>query len=351
MALLFCDSFDHYASATMAGKWSQGTIVTGADGVNIATGRFGSGFNVTMSNVTPGASTYAGRQIDGMSATTVIAGFAYFWVTQTTHDTIIFALREGTTNHLEIRRNSAQQLYVSRNGTQIAIGSAALSPSVWHYVELKAIINSSTGLAQLRINGVQVATFSGNTRNGGSGVVNAVMIGPGPSTSIPGTLNYTLDDLYICDDTGAAPNNTFLGDIRVEALFPNGNGNSSQWVGSDADSTDNYLLVDETPASTADYVGSSTVGDKDTYNYTSITPLVGTIHGAQIIPYAAKTDAGTRTIVNVARSGSSESDSSSRTLTTTALYYPTISELNPATGLAWTVTEINAAEFGTKVNT
>ena len=101
----------------------------------------------------------------------------------------------------------------------------------------------------------------------------------------------------------------------------------------------------------ADYVQSSTVGDKDTYNYTSITPLVGTIHGVQTVPYAAKTDAGTRTIVNVARSGSSESNSSSRTLSTTALYYPSVNELNPATGLAWTVSEINAGEFGVKVNT
>ena len=351
MALLYCDSFDHYVTADIALKYPVHTIGAAADGPNIATGRFGNGMQMTYSNVTPGATTSVRRTIDGLSATTVIVGFAYFWTTQTTNDVTIVGLYEGTTQQITIRQNSSSQLYVARGSSAVATMTTSLSTNVWYYVEVRAFMNDSTGTVDLHVNGSSRATFTGDTLNGGTGAVTTLQLGPAPSTSIPGTLNYRIDDVYVCDTAGSAPNNTFLGDIRVEALFPNANGNSSQWVGSDSNSTDNYLLVDETAPNGADYVQSSTVGDKDTYNYTSITPLVGTIHGAQIVPYAAKTDAGTRTIVNVARSGSSESDSSSRTLSTTALYYPSITSLNPATGLAWTVSEINAAEFGVKVNT
>ena len=69
-------------------------------------------------------------------------------------------------------------------------------------------------------------------------------VGPNGAT----TANYDYDDLYICDGTTVPgePVNDFLGDVRVDTLYPNGNGNSSQWVGQDANSTDNYLNVDDT---------------------------------------------------------------------------------------------------------
>lgn len=349
MALLYCDSFDHYATADIALKYPVHTIGAATDGPSISAARFGNGMRMQYSNVTPGATTSTRRAIDGLSASTVIVGFAYFWTTQTTNDVTIVSLYEGTTQQVTIRQNSSAQLYAARGSTAVATMTTSLSVNTWYYIELKTLVSAS-GTVDLRVNGASVATFSGNTLNGGTGSITTLQLGPAPSTAIAGTLDYRLDDVYLCDTAGSAPNNTFLGDVRVESLYPNANGNSSQWVGSDSNSTDNYLLVDETTPASADYVGSTVVGDKDTYNYTALTPVAGTVHGVQIIPYAAKLDAGTRTIVNVARSGSSEADSSARTLSTTATYYPTISELNPATGLAWTITEINAAEFGVKVN-
>jgi hypothetical protein len=157
------------------------------------------------------------------------------------------------------------------------------------------------------------------------------------------------DDLYVCDGTGSAPANDFLGDCRVEAIFPSGNGNSSVLVGSDGNSTDNYLLVDEAAPNTTDYVESSTVTDKDTYAYGNLAATTGTVFGVQPVPFAAKTDAGTRSIVSVARVSATEVDSAAKTLSTTYTYYPDVREAKPGGG-AWAIGDVNGAEFGVKIN-
>ena len=47
-------------------------------------------------------------------------------------------------------------------------------------------------------------------------------------TTLIGTLD--IDDLYICDGTGSAPHNTFLGDCRVDTLLPTADGTAQQWT-------------------------------------------------------------------------------------------------------------------------
>ena len=75
------------------------------------------------------------------------------------------------------------------------------------------------------------------------------------------------DDVYLMAGTG----DEFLGDCTVATLLPTGNGFVNQFVGSDGNSTDNYLLVDEQPPSSTDYVGSATTGQQDLYTLTNLT--------------------------------------------------------------------------------
>jgi hypothetical protein len=134
----------------------------------------------------------------------------------------------------------------------------------------------------------------------------------------------------------------------VECLFPNGNGASSQWVGSDGNSTDNYLLVDEAaPNDDTDYVTSATVGDKDTYAYSNLTPGSGSVYAVQIAAWARKTDVAERKIATIART-TSEQDSADRTLATTYTYYLDVRNTRPGGG-AWSISDVNGAEFGVKV--
>jgi hypothetical protein len=229
-------------------------------------------------------------------------------------------------------------------GTVIDSGVAATS-GVWHGVEIYMEIHDTAGVIKLWVNGQTTPAIdqSGiDTRNGGTGIVDIMYV------TMPGggSQNISYSDWVLYDENTSKP----IGDVRVESLLPNGNGNSSQLVGSDGNSTDNYLLVDETPYnSDTDYVESSTVGNKDTYAFGNLTPTSGTILAVQARLLAKKTDAGTREFKPVYRSGSTEVDGATMTLTSGYTVSGTdIQETKPGGG-AWTISDVNAAEFGVKV--
>jgi hypothetical protein len=155
------------------------------------------------------------------------------------------------------------------------------------------------------------------------------------------------DNLYVLDSTGSV-NNARLGEIVVECLRPNGNGNSSQWVGSDGNSTDNYQLVDDPTPDTADYVQSGASGDKDTYAYGDLAAASGAVAAVQVISYASKTAGDALSVQQVARSGSSETAATAQPVTATWTPLTAIFQEKPGGG-AWTVADVNAAEFGIQV--
>lgn len=337
MALLFCDGFDDGLTAL---KWTlvNGTAITtsGRTGANRLA--FAQG-NEAYHSIVP--------------TTTVIVGHA-FVVGSTT---ALFVGNRmpavygdlGTVEHIGLSVNTDGTIILRRGGTQIAdSGAKKLLLNVWYYIELKTTIADAGGTAEVHVNGESWITFTGDTRNGGtSALIDRIgFIRTGNSGS-----SFWVDDFYVCDGTGAA-NNNFLGDIKVETLYPNGNGNSSQLVGSDGNSTDNYLLVDEagTPVTT-DYTASATVGNKDTYTFSNLAAAAGPIKGVQVVGYASKSDAGARTAAMVTRSGTTEADGASTALTNGS-FAPVydVRETNPDTGSAWTVGDVNGAEFGIKVS-
>lgn len=343
MALLYCDSFDHYATADLTEKnWSgvvQHTIVGG--------GRNGSCLQQAGNN------TSALTRTLPSSHGTAIIGFAWQNAPGATGTYLIVQLRESGTNHVDLRMTTSNFLQVTRNGTVLATSVIPRTTGIWYYIEFKVVVHDTTGSYEVRVNGqTDLVATNQDTRNGGAGTINQFVFGNGDINNG----NTFFDDLYFCDgaDSGVsgAPNNDFLGDVVVQARFPSGNGNSSALVGSDGNSTDNYLLVDEaTPNDDTDYVQGSSVGDKDTYAYSDLSMPSGDVYGVQISTHARKTDAGTREIVSVARtSGGTEQDGAAQALGTGYAYGISMRESKPG-GTQWTVSDVNGAEFGAKVST
>jgi hypothetical protein len=66
-----------------------------------------------------------------------------------------------------------------------------------------------------------------------------------------------------------------------------------------------------------------------------------------------KDDAGFRTATARVRSGTSEADFASpfTPLTSNYLIQEQVQETNPITGLAWSVSDVNGAEFGPRIAT
>jgi hypothetical protein len=342
MAVLFMEGWDTYTDGSAIGlrnKWSGAR--NGA--ISLIAGRIGGNALWNWNNRWV-------RKDFGTNYSTWICGYAFQQGGGDNREIVNFA-ELGVGVHVSLWHDYSTNLLKVQRGVAggTVLGSAAFSPgSAWHYLEFKATVHDTAGVIEVRVDGVPVITLTGqDTRNGGTGVFNQLIFGDGNQGGT--TPAHMVDDVYLLDDSGSAPTNTFLGDVRVITTFPNGNGNSSQMVGSDGNSTDNYLLVDETVANDdTDYVESSTVGNKDTYTYSDLIPTSGTIFGIQLLPHVRKTDAGARSMKSIARLSGTEVDGPAQILSTSYQYFPEIRETKPGGG-AWTITDINNAEFGHKV--
>ena len=343
MALKFIDGFDHYTDAFVAKMWNQGKFST-ANGVVAA----GVGRNGTAGWTRAWRDGLA-HNFGGTEDTVIFGGaFKLNTLATTAGIEIIWWMGEGTGRvHTELIWNeSTGKLFVRRAGTAITgDGTAVLVAGVWYYLEMKVTI-SDTGSVVVKVNGItDISASPVDTRNAATGYCDTIVLG-GQGGSAGGDI--VMDDIYVCDDTGGT-NNDFLGDIRVEHLLPNGNGNSSQFDGSDGNTTDNYLLVDDaTPNDDTDYVESPDSGDKDTYAYGNLASSTGSVYGVQICPYARKTESGIRNLKTVARLSGTETDGPERPVGDSYAYLPDIRETKPGGG-AWSISDVNSAEFGQKV--
>lgn len=257
----------------------------------------------------------------------------------------------GTTSHITVLRNNSTGFIEIRRGTAagsiLATGTTFITAAVWTYVEVSVTVSDTVGEVHVRLNGsaTDEVSYTGDTKNAGTAsTIDKVQIAHVTSS---GGLYAT--DIYIIDDTGAAPNNAFLGDVTVRTLSPNANGNSSQLVGSDGNSTDNYLLVDEKPFSSSDYAGSATTGQKDTYGLQDLPATVTTVYGVQVNANMLKSDAGASQSRIVIRSGGTDYGGTTRVLSTSAITYTELYEQNPNTAAAWTPTNVNGLEAGMEV--
>lgn len=336
MTLRFCDSFDHYVTADISKKW------TSAGSATISSG------NGRRSSSSLRLTTWTGGPAVTLAAhATWVVGFSLkFSALPNSTGAALVDLFDVVTSQVTLWLETDGTLSVYSGSTFLGGSVSALSTGVEYYIEFKATINNSTGAAEVRVNGASVVTLSSidTQRTGSAQASNISIVFSGDANAA----NVDIDDLVICDGAGSA-NNTFLGDRRVDAYLPSGNGNSSQLTGSDGNSTDNYLLVDEAaPNGDTDYVETSTSGQKDTYAFTDMTHTPATISGVQVCLTARKDDAGARSVAAVTRSGGSDTDGATQALGTSYAVYREVRETDPNTSAAWTKTNLNSAEFGAK---
>lgn len=251
----------------------------------------------------------------------------------------------GATSHITVVRDtSTGHLFIQRGATTVATGTTNIVPNTWWYVEVSVTISDTVGEVHVRLNGstTDEVSFVGDTKNGGTNTtVDKIAF------SLPAGCRVA--DVYVNNDTGSAPYNDFLGDVTVRTLIPNGNGTYSQLVGSDADSVNNYLLVDDLPYSGTDYVGSATTGNKDTYAITDLPTGVSTVYAVQIAGMMAKSDTSLGQARYVVRSGGTDYGGTTRALTTSYIGYYDLYTTDPATGVAWTTSGVNNMETGMEV--
>ena len=332
MALLFCESFDwSTTSADYLAKWAGGlaggSVIVGAGGRNGS-----NGMNYDNGALTKGVGTPA----------TFISGFAYKWGSAGAR--VFGVAYDGASLQDDLYVDATGLLSVRRGGSVVlATSTRAIALSQFYFIEWKVFIHASAGTVEVRVNDeVWISATGLNTQATANAYVTSVGIAAPGGSSLQ-----TFDDFYICDTTGTA-NTTFLGDIRVQAILPTGAGATTGWTPS---AGANYQNVDEAAENgDTDYNSTATAGAIDTFAMGNVSPSTGSVKGVQHQPVVRKDDAGTRTVAPIARIGATDHVAGAGVNVNTT-YAPVVvmAETSPATGAAWTIAEVNAAEFGVKL--
>jgi hypothetical protein len=424
---IYCDGFDHYVY-TLGGtllKWDS-IGITGT-----ATGSYGNSSTIAAGNGRPslsdtntgGLNVIPGLFFGTAGSITYTKNFGaqlatfYFGTAIKINnpgpvavaDCIIAAFQDATNTQVDLRLKPDGTFYFTRNGTTLGSASPnALSFNQWYYLEVKIVINSSTGSVELRINGTSTGWISltgQNTQATANAYCTRFWVGGANLGGSSPCCQINYDDLIV---------NTvqFLGDLRVSGQMATGNGTLNQWSrvvaawpaatavvrgtqildsngkvqevtsisgsGTTAGSaptwntvtggttTDNagvnqviwtnrgaaadWQAVSELPNPDNDfsYLVDGTVGHITRFTFPAIA-------GSSVIavvgwPFADKDDAGARAIRVVTLSGGTQGDNGSDiTMGSSYAYQMGVLDVDPNTGVPWTVAGVNAAEFGTKV--
>lgn len=340
MALLFMDGFD---AGDLAVKWNflQGNATTST------TTRFGTGQSLSISNYFWGAYKTIPATSDlyvGFALYTASGGWAGNYETY-----ISFNTNAGTASQVRLKLVAPTTLaIVRRDGTTLATSAAeVIQLNAWQYVEIYVKIADSGGRATVKVDGVEVIDYTGDTKHNGTlDDIDLVCFGEiYPGANYGPRVTTLIDDVYICDNTGPAPYNNFLGDVRVQTLAPNGAGSSTQFTPSTGA---NYETVDEIPYSATDYVESNTPGHLDLYTVSDI-PTSNVVFAVNNNVIAKKTDAGLAQLRSVIKSGSATATGSTVVLSTTDMALNDLRVTDPDTLSGWTPSGVNAIESGMEV--
>lgn len=356
MALLFMDSFDHYATADIGEKWTEIQFLFASFAsvtINAGTGRHSSAsYRLSTGNSTQ--QQIALRKNCTAADATSILGFAFTFQASDIIGTSgwqIASIRDGSTSQVSLRLNSDLRLSVVRGtvaGTVLGTTSGSISAGSYTYIEWKVKVDASVGTVDLRVNGASVLSLtSQNTRNTANTSWNSFALGNydsvGSSSTTVNGRSIDYDDVYILDGSGAAPWNTFLGDVRVDARKPTGAGTTTGWTPL---SSTNWSNVDDAaPDDDTTYNSTSTLNAIDTFVVEDAPVAGATIYGIQHCLSMKKSDAGTCTVAPVIRhSGTNNSGTSISPGTSYAYGLQIATEIAP--GVAITESNFNAAEFG-----
>ena len=351
MTLLFCDGFEGYGKEDAGTFWSSGSSI-------------GSGATIDQSGRRGG---YCINSPDWVNNSKI----DLIWSNPNPYNdqilTIGFAFKHNNTgnpaNIVETHEIASdykpfylsldadtERIYFNRmagnTGSTMFI-TDVIERNSWYYFEIQGKIGATDGFVKLRINeqlvyeayNIDTLPYQGSGNNQFSKVTF--------TTSIYGRFYY--DDIYILDGSGTT-NNDFLGDIRVDAIHPNGAGNYTQLTPSVGS---NYECVDETNMDDSDYVEGANAGDKDSYTYENVPTDIddAAIFGVQLRNQAVRTaESDNIKIKGLLRTGSTDyKETTGQSLGESFLSKRMIWEDDPSDSNIWTQAKINACEFGMEV--
>ena len=252
---------------------------------------------------------------------------------------------DGTTIHLRFHLLDGEILVYNGAGTLLGTSVGfGMVYDVSRYFEVKFTIDNSAGSVVIRSNEVEILSLSSvDTQNSANANFNHIFIG-----GLYNDVDVIYDDFYICDLTGGAPCNDFLGDVRVDVLRPNGAGTYTDFAPS---AGSNYQNVDEDYSDDdSTYNDGASVADQDSYALGDLpAPSGTTIYGVKSQITVRKTDAGAMEAKLLTRVGTTDDLGDAITLGDTFSTHPKIFVENPDDSAAWEDADVNGMEVGVEI--
>jgi hypothetical protein len=250
--------------------------------------------------------------------------------------------RDGGVDQASLSMNfSTGQINAYRGNTggtllgQSAIG--VLSPSTWHCLEVHLVINDSTGIFQVRVDGNIVINISGADTQAGS---NASVNNAYPNSSAGVTPWFLLDDLMCRDDD-------WCGQGGLVVLTPTANGTDTDWTPSAGNA---WECVDEIPPSDSDYISETISGSgRHLFQMSDLPSEIKTVTAVQTVAHTKVPYASSIRVSNAIKSGATTVSGVSNGLSTSSKYIETFYDDDPNTDSEWTVSNVNAIETGVEV--
>lgn len=275
-------------------------------------------------------------------------GSAARWSSGSTDNT--FRFMEDTTEHFNVRRNGTSGLLEALfNGSVVATGTTVIPVDEWHFIEVYGLIADSGGRIIVKIDQRFSSTdyeidYTGDTRMGLTGFVNRIRF----EGNAGGGGNLKITDCYFNDTTGDE-NNSWMGDMTVATLRPNGAGDDTDFTPTPA--VANYLNVDDTVSD-----GDSTYNEspnevetRDLYNMGDTDVEVQAIFAVQVTAIARKQPAGPRGIRTLVKSGVTTVEGDDIILLDNYTTSETVHDVDPNTGNSWNKAGVDAMQAGVKV--
>lgn len=293
-------------------------------------------------------STSARLRINRSTALTADAIWMHFgfWMRNDSLGTAIqniVGLFNGTNNtSITLGTTSDGRLTVARSNATLGTTAALAADGNWHHVHVSTRLSTvaTTGRAKVWVDGVldldvTAQTVAVSTDRGFSYLSMW-------SSLVGGSVEF--DDVWVDDDNTEwmAPK-----PFTVTTLRPDGPGASAQWTPSPGYA--NWQAVGD--ASDATTVTSQTTGVRDLYTFADLPAASTSVAAVALHTRGQQVGAGTPTVkalhrhsTGVVTAGAGIGQGAAMNSNAPALW-----ETNPATGSAWTVADVNDAQFGVEL--
>lgn len=348
MTLLLMDSFDYFSAGTTpsTAELSAFNYFNISGSATCITGPFGGVAMASRGDGGGGAQPSTAFDLvhpnfsAGISAETIIGQriWAYgnssgrFYVKNSSAGTI-FSVGVNSYGQVVVYNYDNSIKAISRPGT--------VNTQTWNYFEIRFTLNTRI---RVRVNTDLVIDYVG-TFGPPSNPTTWDVLSWGGAMSFTTQQVFAWDDLYVLTTT-AAPNNDYLGNVRVRLQQPAAAGDVTQLTPVGAAS--NYLAQINPTLSAGVYDQTATVGQYDLYQMQA-NAAARNIYGVQVRGTFLQDNATQLKGSLVMKTGGTEYEGTHYSLSSAYDTYYSVWDINPHTSAAWTNSDLNAIQAGPKL--